>query len=136
MQEVINIGFSRISPENLGVPGCGCDRGSRASSARRRASQRRRRGREREGGWWRCCAGIGVDGFGCAWVWVRSGKPSFLYASPCFPETEEREGEFRRVRVQEEREGEFRGGRVRERDRVENSERVRGPRGTREKRER
>ncbi|KAM2863310.1 hypothetical protein FF1_022102 [Malus domestica] len=49
MQEVINIGFSRISPENLGVPGCGCDRGSRASSARRRASQRRRRGREREG---------------------------------------------------------------------------------------
>ncbi|KAM1341746.1 hypothetical protein EV2_006333 [Malus domestica] len=107
MQEVINIGFSRISPENLGVPGCGCDRGSRASSARRRASQRWRRGREREGGWWRCCAGIGVDGFGCAWVWVRSGKPSFLCASPCFPETEEREGEFRRRGRESSGEGEF-----------------------------
>ncbi|TQE00903.1 hypothetical protein C1H46_013443 [Malus baccata] len=70
---------------------------SRASSARRRASQRRMRGRESSGGWWRCSAGIGVDGFRCAWVWVRLGKWSFLCASPCFPETEENEGEFRRV---------------------------------------
>ena len=40
---------------------------------------------------------LGVPGCGRNMGWVSLGSSGFLCASPCFPETEEREGEFRRV---------------------------------------